>query len=211
MAFLPGFTMRNALLSLWMAVGFAMALGRAAIAHNVQVSQDVAATFHIEPNHNPRAGSETLAWFALTQAGGQQISLQDCACELRVFAEPFKPGDFAMLEPPLIATDSEGYEAIPGAKITFPKPGRYRLELAGKAKDGFSFRPFTFSYAVTVIGGTPAAMPVDTVDTKVTASPVAQVPEAANNNDPNQEYWLFGTAVLFGFGIASALMLKPRQ
>ncbi len=207
MALLPGFTRRNTLASLWLASGLVIVLGQAAIAHNVQVGQDVAATFHIEPNHNPKAGSETLAWFALTRAGGQQIPLHDCACELRVFSEPFQPGDFAILEPSLIATDSEGYEAIPGAKITFPKPGRYRLELAGKAKDGFSFRPFTFSYAVTVIGGTPAAMPVDA---KSITSPVAQIPEAADN-DPNQESLLFGISVLFGFGIASALMLKPRQ
>jgi len=35
--------------------------------------RDVAAVFHIEPEHNPRAGKPSLTWFALTRKGGQLI------------------------------------------------------------------------------------------------------------------------------------------
>ena len=40
------------------------------LAHEVEVSGDVAATFHLEPNHNPRAGETAKVWFALTRRGG---------------------------------------------------------------------------------------------------------------------------------------------
>jgi len=36
-------------------------------AHTVKISGDVAAVFHIEPEHNPRAGKPSLTWFALTR------------------------------------------------------------------------------------------------------------------------------------------------
>jgi len=42
-------------------------------AHTVKISGDVAALFHIEPEHNPRAGS--LTWFALTRKGGWHSSM----------------------------------------------------------------------------------------------------------------------------------------
>jgi hypothetical protein len=47
-------------------------------AHEVEVSGDVAATFHLEPNHNPRAGEKSRVWFALTRKGGQIIPLEQC-------------------------------------------------------------------------------------------------------------------------------------
>ena len=58
------------------------------LAHNVEISNEVAATFHIEPNHNPRVGQETQAWFALTRRGGQTIPLSACNCQLKVYTLP---------------------------------------------------------------------------------------------------------------------------
>ena len=55
-----------------------------AIAHNIKASGNVAATFHIEPNHNPKAGETSKAWFALTRQGGKLIPLTECNCKLEV-------------------------------------------------------------------------------------------------------------------------------
>ncbi|MCP2730464.1 hypothetical protein [Limnofasciculus baicalensis] len=55
-----------------------------AVAHNIKTSGEVAATFHIEPNHNPKAGEPAKAWFALTRKGGKIIELTDCNCKLEV-------------------------------------------------------------------------------------------------------------------------------
>ncbi|MBD2253435.1 hypothetical protein [Nostoc parmelioides] len=124
-----------------------------ATAHKVQISPDVGATLHIEPNDNPRAGEPTQAWFALTRKGGTILPLQQCNCQLTVYAEPHTPGEPALLEPSLKPVNAERYQGIPGADITFPKPGIYQLQLSGKPTTGANFKPFEFTFEVTVAGG----------------------------------------------------------
>ena len=119
-------------------------------AHTVKVSGDVAALFHIEPNHNPKAGQTSRAWFALTRKGGQLIPLQQCNCQLAVYSEPHKEGSRPLMQPTLKPVSVEQYKGVPGADITFPKAGIYELELSGRAKSGAGFRPFELSYEVTV-------------------------------------------------------------
>ncbi|CBN56708.1 MULTISPECIES: hypothetical protein [Kamptonema] len=121
-----------------------------ALAHEVEVSGDVAATFHLEPNHNPRAGEQSRVWFALTRKGGQIIPLEQCNCQLAVYNHPHKAGEKPLMQPSLEAISAEQYKGIPGAKIVFPKAGIYALELSGKAKAGANFQPFKLSYQVTV-------------------------------------------------------------
>ncbi|HLO51789.1 MAG TPA: hypothetical protein VK211_25485 [Kamptonema sp.] len=121
-----------------------------ALAHEVEVSGDVAATFHLEPNHNPRAGEQSRVWFALTRKGGQIIPLSQCNCQLAVYNHPHKAGDKPLMQPRLEAISAEQYKGIPGAAIVFPKAGIYELELSGKAKGGANFKPFELSYEVTV-------------------------------------------------------------
>ncbi len=121
-----------------------------AIAHNVEISEEVAATFHIEPNHNPQANKPTTAWFALTRRGGASIPLSECNCDLKVYAVPRGSDTEPVLQPDLVAIDVEQYREIPGAEIVFPQPGTYELEISGTAKDD-SFTPFELSYQVNVI------------------------------------------------------------
>lgn len=121
-----------------------------AIAHNVEISDEVAATFHIEPNHNPRVNQPTTAWFALTRRGGKSIPLSECNCALNVYAIPRTEDSEPILQPELVATDVEQYQEIPGAKIVFPQPGAYQLEIGGTAKDD-SFAPFQLTYEVNVL------------------------------------------------------------
>ena len=120
------------------------------LAHEVEVSGDVAATFHLEPNHNPRAGQPARVWFALTRRGGQIIPLEQCDCKLGVYTKGYKQGDKPLMQPPLKAISAERYQGIPGADIVFPQAGIYELELSGTAQNKANFKPFKLTYTVTV-------------------------------------------------------------
>ncbi|GGA55409.1 hypothetical protein [Okeania sp. KiyG1] len=122
-------------------------------AHNVEVSEDVACTFHITPNHNPKVGKPSLAWFALTRKGGKSLPFSECDCQLNVYSQPRNAESKPIMNPELKGIDTEQYQEIPGTEITFPKSGVYELEIIGSAKDGKSFKPFKFNYSVTVTGG----------------------------------------------------------
>ena len=126
------------------------AIAAPVIAHNVEISNEVAATFHIEPNHNPQAGKSTRAWFALTRRGGSTIPLSQCDCTLNVFAMPRSAEAKPILQPKLIPIDVEKYQEIPGAEIVFARAGAYQLEISGTAKDQ-SFAPFKLTYTVNVL------------------------------------------------------------
>ncbi len=120
------------------------------IAHEVEVSGDVAATFHLEPNHNPKAGETSQVWFALTKRGGEIVPLSQCNCQLSVYVEPRRPDNQPLISPSLKSISAEKYQGIPGADVVFPEAGRYELELTGEPKNGANFKPFEFSYGVTV-------------------------------------------------------------
>ena len=131
----------------------APALPHTVLAHTVKVDGDVAATFHIEPHHNPLAGKASLAWFALTRKGGQLIPLSQCNCQLEVYPIPHEEGKTPpLLKPALKTVNVDRYRGIIGATIAFPKAGQYELELSGTAKAPATFKPFTLSYTVTVGG-----------------------------------------------------------
>jgi hypothetical protein len=117
-------------------------------AHKVEISENVGATLHIEPNDNPRAGELTQIWFALTKEGGKVIPLDKCACKLSIYAVPRSPQ--SNIQPTLKPLSAEGYKNIPSAKLTFPKIGRYDLEITGKPLNGKDFKPFKLTFKVTV-------------------------------------------------------------
>ena len=123
------------------------------LAHTTKVSGDVAALFHINPNHNPKAGRPSLAWFALTRRGGKQIPFEQCNCQLAVYPEPHQEGSQPLMRPKLHPVSADQYQGIPGADIVFPRAGLYELELSGTPKNGASFKPFELSYEVTVQPG----------------------------------------------------------
>jgi hypothetical protein len=141
------------------------------LAHTVKVSGDIGGTIHIEPNDNPRAGEPAQTWFALTRKGGEVVPLSECDCNLRIYAQPYTPGEPALLEPALKPVQAERYNGIPGTEIIFPKPGLYELKLSGKPATDRSFQPFELRFEVTVAAGK-----------KVEISP-----EIANVNQNNQQ------------------------
>jgi len=122
-------------------------------AHVTERTSNVGATLHIEPDDSPRAGETALTWFALTQRGGKIISLEECNCQLALYAQPHKEGTAPLQQPQLKAVSVTRYQNIPGADITFPAAGAYELELTGTPKAGANFPPFKLEFEVAVAPG----------------------------------------------------------
>ena len=119
-------------------------------AHQVEVSEDVGATIHIEPNDTPRAGKTNLTWFALTRRGGQIIPLATCECELELYKQPYRVGDSPIAKPELKAVSAEGFNGIPGADVIFPQAGGYEFVLRGSPIISGDFAPFELRFPITV-------------------------------------------------------------
>lgn len=155
----------------------ALVLPSPTLAHQVQVTDTVGATLHIEPNDLPRAGSPHQLWFALTQAGGQIIPLSDCDCTLTLYGSD----GTAIASPPLSPISAEGYQAIPGAEVTFPTVGAYELALVGAPQGEATFEPFELSFDVTVAAGVAApSEPAPDSDSETAAT----APQAATSESP---------------------------
>jgi hypothetical protein len=176
-----------------------------ASAHKVKITEDVGATLHIEPNDNPRAGEPAQAWFALTRKGGKTIALSECNCQLLVFSEPRKPDELAILKPTLKSIIAERYQGIPGADITFPKPGAYQLQLIGKSTNAESFKPFEFKFEVTVAAGSSQPLPSVPNSAKVEW----QSQETATNSHSTPFLAFFGIALL-GVVVLVLIFAKSR-
>jgi hypothetical protein len=119
-------------------------------AHEVEVSGAVGGTMHIEPNDAARAGTASLAWFALNRRGGLPIPLADCNCTLAVYAMPHDQKAAPIQQPALSAISIEGRSGVPSATITFPRAGTYELVLKGQPNAANAFSPFELRFAVTV-------------------------------------------------------------
>lgn len=191
---------KNLLISIVVSIGACLLPILTAQAHNVKTTGDVAALFHIEPDHNPKAGQASRTWFALTKKGGELIPLEKCDCKLAVYQEPHKEGSKPLLEPPLKTISAEQYQGVPGAEVVFPKAGIYALEISGTAKDGQSFQPFKFSYSVTVQAG-------EATQSTIALSPAAQTTtEAADRNG-----WLVpGVAIAALLGAGAWLVRRKK-
>ena len=157
---------------------FLVLLVAPATAHTLKTSGNVAATFHIEPNHNPKAGEPAPVWFALTRQGGEVIPLVECNCKLAVYPDPHKQGSAPLMEPALKSISTQPYQGIPGAEIVFPKAGAYQLRLSGTPKDGKGFKPFELTYSVTVGAGTATPM--------ASLSPTGEHSHNMAHNDKNK-------------------------
>ncbi len=177
------------------------------LAHNIKLSGDVAATFHIAPNHNPKAGEPSQAWFALTHKGGAIIPLAQCDCKLAVHAEPRKKGDAPLLQPVLKAISTERYQGIPSAEITFPKSGEYELELSGKPKTGGQFQPFELSYNVTATSGISSSPQPSLHQDRGALNPVAKENKTSGAT-PKVPLFIPAIFLAISFGIGTIWVLQ---
>lgn len=172
------------------------------LAHNLKTDADVGATFHIEPNHSPRAGENAIAWFALTHQGGESIPLSECDCKLTVYRQS-SPNQ-VILNPTLKSLNPETqYENVPSATIVFPEADSYQLVLSGKPKVAGDFEPFQLSYTVNVSPGITQPKP------EQTSQPNPVVPKTNNpQSSLNFLPWFF-TAIA-GL-IVIGIILKTRK
>ncbi len=178
-----------------------------ASAHKIETAEDVGATLHIEPGDTPRAGEAAQAWFALTRKGGKVIPLKECDCELAVYSEPRTTEAKPFAQPNLQPISAERYQGIPGAEITFPKPGAYQLELSGKPTNDASFKPFELKFDVTVAAGTKKAA------TNQQEIQTAQEVRNVNINQTQQQafplpFWAIGLGIIVLIGGIFAVVRK---
>ncbi|MGG6297679.1 hypothetical protein ACQ4M4_25070 [Leptolyngbya sp. AN02str] len=149
-------------------------------AHKTEVSGNVAGTWHIEPNHSPKAGEPAQVWVALTQQGGAIVPLEQCDCQLTVY-EGNTTNAAPILEPPLQAIAADNYQGIPGAEVIFPQIGQYQLKLTGRPRAGASFQPFELTYTVTVATGKSPATTTPTPQSQTT--PQVHSPTSDSSGD----------------------------
>lgn len=181
------------------------------LAHKVEVSGDVAGTWHIEPNHNPKAGEPAQVWVALTRQGGQIIPLNQCDCKLAVYPEPHAEGAAPLLEPPLKAISAEQYQGIPGVDVIFPNPGAYELELSGTPIAGANFSAFKMNYTVTVASGsnlTPESPPAKANPDKLADNQEKELSEPTPDSQPVQVLGGLLAVGMIGFG--GLILLRRR-
>ncbi|MBE9063974.1 hypothetical protein [cf. Phormidesmis sp. LEGE 11477] len=202
-------------------------LSQPAAAHQVEISNEVGGTLHIEPDDNPRAGEEVLAWVALTRRGGETIQLAECDCQLTVYTQPRQPDSEPILSPTLSAVASEGYQGIPGADITFPTVGLYTLAISGNPKQADDFSPFELAFDVTVAAGQSqsessaesAAVPPsaeitdpDTSAPETVASDAIEAPDTVTDDEVSDAgQWPILILLLGGVVIGAISFLAIRQ
>ncbi|NJN38776.1 MAG: hypothetical protein HC790_08685 [Acaryochloridaceae cyanobacterium CSU_3_4] len=162
-------------------------------AHTIKTTGTIAVTFHLEPDHHPRAGESAQVWFILTQKGGTVIPLDQCDCKLQIYSEA-DPSPTPLFQPPLTAVSAEQYQDIPGTKIMFPQPGNYRLAFQGRPRSGNLFTPFQFNFPVTVAqGADPSSLP----DSATFPSPPSF---------PSQTVQFLALAILVGTGLGIGIL-----
>jgi hypothetical protein len=159
-------------------------LSAPAIAHNVEIAGEIAGTWHIEPDHNPRAGEPAKVWVALTRKGGEILPLEQANCNLAVYSQPDKDGDPPILQPPLKAIAVEEYQGIPGTDVVFPAPGLYEMKLNCTPKTAGTFEAFEMQSEVTVAAGTAQNLPLPQNSPMPT---VAQSPQNRVDTDRSDE------------------------
>ena len=183
-------------------------------AHKTEVSGDVAGTWHLEPNHSPKAGEPARVWVALTQQGGRVIPLEQCDCALAVYATN-QSGAAPVMQPTLQAISPEQFQNIPGADLTFPTVGEYRIVLTGRPRAEATFAPFELSYTTVVAASSAAASQTEsTASTAPTGNALEPSisPEPSLSSGVQAQLVAMGAAVLgVGLAIAAAASLLRRQ
>lgn len=189
----------------WIVI-FASVISPAA-AHNIQLAGDVAGTWHIEPNHSPKAGEKARAWVALTRKGGKILPLAEANCQMAVYSQPRKASDSPVLQPTVQAVNVEKYQGIPGADIVFPNTGLYQLELGCKPTVEGDFRGFQLKYDVTVAQGVTATTPKAKVSSQEKITSATQKEENGERNT-----FTLPLAIILGLGILgiAVWLMKKR-
>ncbi|NJN61268.1 MAG: hypothetical protein HC795_06830 [Coleofasciculaceae cyanobacterium RL_1_1] len=199
------------------AIAAATGVSPASFAHNVETDGDVGATFHLEPDHNPKSGEPATIWFALTREGGEAIPLSDCDCTLSIVNTQDESQTIDV--PTLTAIDVETYTDIPSAEVVFPEAGLYAVKLSGipSAIAAEPFEAFELSYEVTAQPGAAGDAADKTADKTTEESPAptaAEDTDQANTMQPNPVVdswvWLVVSLLMLGAGGVLGMILLGR-
>lgn len=195
---------------------FLLLLGSPAAAHNIQRAGNIAGVWHVEPNHNPKAGKPSTAWIALTRKGGQTLSIEQAKCQMAVYSQPRKAGSLPVLQPTVKAVSNQEYQSIPSTDIVFPTAGLYQLELSCAPKTQGNFQPFLLKYDVAVAPGPTASTPRATAsDAPKKLAQSQQTPISSTDNQQlNQSNQSLSTWIISASAIFSILglgILVQRQ
>lgn len=181
-----------------------------ATAHNVEVSGDVAGTWHVEPNHTPKAGEPARAWVVLTRKGGQILPLEQANCQMTVYSQPRKGDDSPVIQPAVKAISAEKYQGIPGVDIVFPNTGLYQLQLSCTPKTQGNFQPFQLKYDVAVAAGVAAPTPSTKTSSENTTGSAATQAEKSQSNQSAQEWSILAIAITAVLGLGTLGILVHR-
>lgn len=203
------------------AIAAATGVSPASFAHNLETDGDVGATFHLEPDHNPKSGEPATVWFALTRDGGEAIPLSDCDCTLSIVNTQDETKTIEA--PTLTSIDVETYTDIPSAEVVFPEAGLYAVKLSGKpsATAAEPFEAFELSYEVTARpgeAGDAADKTGDKAGDKTTEesqeATAAEDTDQANKMQPNPVVdswvWLVISLLMLGTGGVLGSILLGR-
>ncbi len=159
--------------------------------HKIKADRQVGAMVHFEPNDQPKSQESTQVWFALTKKGGTLIPLQKCRCQLQLWQNKKK-----IATPVLQAINAEKYQDAPSARLLFPQPGAYVLELSGQAVNPGDFQPFRLEFDVTVATGATFLATISPAITVLTSPKINQKAVSSQDQLSSAKYWLLGVAVL---------------
>ncbi len=187
--------------------------GLPAQAHKTEVSGNVAGTWHLEPDHSARAGEPARVWVALTQQGGRVIPLEQCDCNLAVYRAN-QANSAPVMQPTLTAMSPENVANVPGAEITFPNVGEYKIVLTGSPTADATFTPFELSYT-TVVAASSASASTPPPQPAVDQGNLEPLPASSDRESvavPVQASWVWGIAIAVGgVGLAIATLLFLRR
>jgi hypothetical protein len=192
-----------------------------AIAHQIEVAEDVGATMHVEPNDIATAGTPQVIWFALTRSGGETIPLEDCDCAIAIYAQGQSDVETPLLIPDLMPVSAEGYTDIPGASVTFPDVGVYTIALMGSPIQPEDFQPFELQFEITVAASTVNPTPTQSPsgESPISESPTGESPtgESTDEAQPNTPApgsmigWMMGAIALLVAGGTGLYVWATRR
>lgn len=188
-------------------------LSAPALAHEVQVAGDVAGTWHVEPNHNPKSGEPALIWVALTKQGGEIVPLSTANCQMDIYRQPQTAAEVPIASPNLKAINIETYQGIPSAEVVFPQAGLYTAKLNCTPKNPADFSPLQMEYNITVAAGTqPPSTPV--VMPEPAISPTASLVNTGESNPAFPSPTLivsFGGIIVVGLLMAFVAFRRQKR
>ena len=120
---------------------------------NVTTTGGLVTQVHFIPDP-PKSGSPLLTWFMLTkrtQANNrhENIALAQCRCVMAVYGAS-GPSSAPILKPTLQSVKANGRSNLIGAKVSFPSPGHYIVQLAGRSTKAGDFTAFRTDFVVDV-------------------------------------------------------------